>query len=217
VCVLGLCTLLQLATKRPHDIAHVSDKLLPSACMLLESLEKVYAARAQEDEEDDDDDDFEDAEGEIDDFSEDDEEDEKKSSRKMNGGEKLEELNGKSEDDDSDLDDYSDDEFDEYEGTLLENYSTCIDNNDEVDEFVIFKDTLQSLQSTQPQFYEVITSSLTPDQCKLIQNFITTANRRLSEKESRKILASGGFNFASLNVPSTFNFGNASATTFSPQ
>lgn len=47
------------------------------------------------------------------------------------------------DDDDSDLDDLSDDDYDEYDKTLLENYNTCIDSNDEVDEFVIFKDTLQ--------------------------------------------------------------------------
>jgi hypothetical protein len=46
------------------------------------------------------------------------------------------------DDDDSDLDDLSDDE-DEYDKTMLENYNSCIDENDEVDEFVIFRDTLQ--------------------------------------------------------------------------
>jgi hypothetical protein len=42
VCALGLCTLLQLATKRPQDIAQLSDKILPSTCLILEDLEKVY-------------------------------------------------------------------------------------------------------------------------------------------------------------------------------
>lgn len=43
VCTLGLCTLLQLATRRPHDVAQIADKILPSTCLLLENLEKVYA------------------------------------------------------------------------------------------------------------------------------------------------------------------------------
>lgn len=47
------------------------------------------------------------------------------------------------DDDDSDLDDLSDDE-DEYDKTILESFNTCIDENDEVDEFLIFKNTLQS-------------------------------------------------------------------------
>lgn len=45
---MGLCTLLQLATKRPHDVAQIAGKILPSTCDLLENLEKVYAARALE-------------------------------------------------------------------------------------------------------------------------------------------------------------------------
>jgi hypothetical protein len=200
-----------MATKRPHDVAQLSDKIIPSVCMILENLEKVYTARAQEDS---DDDDFEEIDGDIEDtYSEEEDEDDKKTtkSKSMNGIENAlskSAENGKVDDgEDSDSDDYSDDDYDEYDKTLLENYNTCIDSNDEVDEFVIFKDTLQSLQTNEPQFYELITTSLTPDQCKLIQNFITTANRRLAEKESRKILASGGYSFTNFNVPQQFNFG----------
>ena len=111
------------------------------------------------------------------------------------------------DEEDSDLDDYSDDEDDEFDKTLLENFNSCIDSNDEVDEFVIFRDTLQSkltadqspnvrasfhetllpphfpdLEASEPQFYGMITTALTPEQCKSIQEFITTANRRLAEK-----------------------------------
>ena len=62
-----------------------------------------------------------------------------------NGLSKSAENGNKLDDDDgSDLDDLSDDDdYDEYDKTLLENYNSCIDANDEVDEFVIFKDTLQ--------------------------------------------------------------------------
>ena len=52
ICTLGMCTLLQLATTRPHDVAQIACKILPSTCSLLENLEKVYAARAQEGSED---------------------------------------------------------------------------------------------------------------------------------------------------------------------
>ena len=45
VVILGLCTLLQLVTKRPHDVAQIADKILPSTCTLLENLEKVYAGK----------------------------------------------------------------------------------------------------------------------------------------------------------------------------
>jgi hypothetical protein len=52
------------------------------------------------------------------------------------------------DDDDSELDDSDDEDYDEYDKTLLENYTSCIDSNDEVDEFVIFKDTLQGNNRT---------------------------------------------------------------------
>jgi hypothetical protein len=61
----------------------------------------------------------------------------------MNGIENGNRRVSTNEDDDSDLDDLSDDEYDEYDKTLLESYASCIDTNDEIDEFVIFKDTLQ--------------------------------------------------------------------------
>ena len=75
--------------------------------------------------------------------SDDDEDDKKAISKKMNGIENTKDDKLNEDDDDSDLDDSDDEEYDEYDKTLLENYSSCIDANDEVDEFVIFKDTLQ--------------------------------------------------------------------------
>jgi hypothetical protein len=80
--------------------------------------------------------------------------------------------------------------------------------------FFLFK--YKALQTNEPQFYELITTALTPDQCKLIQNFITTANKRIAEKESRKILASGGYSFTNFNVPQQFNFGMGNPNAFSP-
>lgn len=213
ICTLGLCTLLQLATKRPHDVAQIAGKILPSTCNLLENLEKVYAARALEGS----DDEYEEVDADFDEVDTEDEEDDKKvsSKGKMAGIENIKE-DGKigDESDDSDLDDSDDDDYDEYDKTLLENYNSCIDENDEIDEFVVFKETLQNLQTSEPEFYQVITSSLTPDQCKAVQQFITTANRRVSEKESRKILASGGYSFTNFNVPQAFNFGMGENQTF---
>lgn len=83
---------------------------------------------------------------------EDDEEDdeEKKGSQKSNGME-SEKEDGKIEDEDdeedSDLDSDLDDDEDEFDRTLLESYNSCIDENDEVDEFIIFRDTLKGKRS----------------------------------------------------------------------
>jgi hypothetical protein len=41
MCALGLCTLLELAPLRP-DVAQISQRLLPSCCIIFENLEKVY-------------------------------------------------------------------------------------------------------------------------------------------------------------------------------
>ena len=38
------------------------------------------------------------------------------------------------------------------------------------------------IQNNQAQFHHIITSQLTPDQCKSIQNIISLANRRAAEK-----------------------------------
>jgi hypothetical protein len=210
VCALGLCTLLQTAAKRPHDIAQIADKILPSTCMVLDDLEKVYAARAQEDS--DDEHDYEDADSDSDETIDDDEDEQNKIEHTPSS--KGDSSTDKSEE--SDLDDSDDEDEDDYDHTVLEDFTTVLDTSDDVDEFVIFKDTLQALQTNEPQFYEHITTSLTPEQCKSIQNFITLANKRLSEKESRKILAAGGYQFNSLNVPSNFNFGSGNNSFNSP-
>ena len=64
----------------------------------------------------------------------------------MNGIEdQTNEKSKKSETDDEEFTDDEDDDDDEYDKTMLENYTTCIDSNDEVDEFVIFKDTLHGI------------------------------------------------------------------------
>lgn len=67
VCVLGLCTLMQLGAKRPHEIAQVSTRILPSICLMLEALEKVYAERAREEaEEDESDEEYDSADADLD-------------------------------------------------------------------------------------------------------------------------------------------------------
>lgn len=202
---LGLCTLLELAPKRPHDLIHISNKLLPNCCILYTDLEKVYQARAKEDNESDlqdFNDDFNDIESAED---TDNEEDNKK------GADKLKSNNANMDSEDDDDDDDFDEDDDQWE-TVLENFKTCIDENDEVDEFVSFKNTLQNLQTNNAQFYDALARSLNEEQVKQIQNIITVANRRAADKDSRKILANGGYNFQnSFQIPNNFNFGGSSS------
>jgi hypothetical protein len=199
VCALGLCTLLSVAPSRPHDVLQLANRILASCCLIYENLERVHQERANQAASESESDEYDTDVNELD--TDDDEGDDDAKAKKTAAAD-ADEL----EAEDSDLDDLSNDS-DDYDKTVLETYSTCVDENDDLDEFVIFKDTLQRLQTSNLQYYELITSALTPDQCKAIQGFIVTANRRASEIESRKILAQGGYNFTSLAVPANFNFG----------
>jgi hypothetical protein len=63
----------------------------------------------------------------------------------MNGIEENEKSKKNETTDEEDLsDEDDDDDEDDYDyDNMLENFTTCIDSNDEVDEFIIFRDTLQ--------------------------------------------------------------------------
>lgn len=89
-------------------------------------------------------------------YTEGDEDDEEeKKAGKMNGIEDNETKGGKKPDanddeDFSDDEDDDDDDDDDFE-TMLDSFGTCIDENDEVDEFVAFRDTLQGIYIYPPQ------------------------------------------------------------------
>ena len=103
-------------------------------------IQKVYAARATEES----DEEYEEGDCDDEEIETDEEEEEKKGASKGRGGMSgIEAAEGIEDDEDSELDDSDDEDYDEYDRTLLENYNSCIDENDEIDEFVVFKDTLQ--------------------------------------------------------------------------
>ena len=61
LCVLGLCTLLQMNGGRPQALSECAPQIIPSLILLFDGLKRAYAAKAQEceeeseDESDDDD------------------------------------------------------------------------------------------------------------------------------------------------------------------
>lgn len=86
--------------------------------------------------------------------------------------EELNELEDEQDDIDSDAQDYANllkeinDGDTDWEGeTGLEGYHTAIDAEDtlEFDVFILFKKTLMSLEANSPQYYNSLTSNLTPD------------------------------------------------------
>lgn len=68
---------------------------------------------------------------------------------------------------------------------------------------------LFSALSAQDQaWYAILTSGLTPEQTKALQDVVTTADQRKAAKESKLIEKRGGFAFTQQTVPSTFKFGS---------
>ncbi|KAK2188208.1 hypothetical protein NP493_140g03054 [Ridgeia piscesae] len=199
ICVLGLCALMATSADRSPAITAVSEQILPSCVLLFSGLQRAYAKRAQDEDEDDDDEENEDQDfepAELEDEEDDIDEE---------GQQYLEQLNTGGGDDSED-----DDEYDEAEETPLESYETPLDKEDcAVDEYQVFKGILQSLQMSDPGWYQKLTGHLTEAQKKEIQQIFVLADQRLAAKESKKIESAGGYRFANVAVPQAFNFGKS--------
>ncbi|CAH1257344.1 IPO7 [Branchiostoma lanceolatum] len=197
LCVLGLCALMELQT-RPEPISSAAQSFLPALLMLFEGLKRAYAHKAslEEGENDDDDDGEEDEDYDGEELASDEDEIDE------DGQEYLEALAKRAgELDDEDWDD-------DAEETPLESYLTPLDEDDcTVDEFVIFKSVMQTLQSREPVWYNALTSHLNEEQLKELQEVIVMADQRQAAAESKRIEQQGGYQFAQQNVPNAFNFG----------
>lgn len=106
----------------------------------------------------------------------------------------------------------SDDSDSDYENedTVLEAYSTPLDEEDcDIDEYMVFKEVMQSkcsrvkrkaafsyfivgLQSTEPEWYNLLTSNLTEQQQKALMEVSVLADQRRAARESKKIEQQGG-------------------------
>ena len=196
ICVLGLCALMEASPARIPAVSTVAEKIMPSLLILFSGLQRAYQHRAEEDGSEDgggDEDEYE--EGELDD-----EEDDIDEEGKMYM-EKLE----KTANDDDDDDDESDDEAEE---TALESYTTPLDANEcQIDEYQVFVQVLQNVESTNPTWFQALTGHLNDDQRKELQNVMTTAGQRKAAQESKKIEQGGGYVFTQTTVPQNFNFG----------
>jgi len=117
----------------------------------------------------------------------------------------------------NDEDDESDDDSDDcdiYDETSLENYTTPIDDEDTgVDEYQIFEETFKGLQASNLEWYNQLTSAMSPDQQKAVQEIVLLANQRKAARQSKSIEMSGGYQFNQATVPSQFNFGGGNPTS----
>ncbi|XP_013114275.1 importin-7 [Stomoxys calcitrans] len=216
LCVLGLCTLISLGDSKPQVLSEVSSKIIPSLILLFDGLTRAYESRAQEEEEEEEEenDDCEEAlssdEDEIDEFAPDYLEKLAEFS-KAKASEAGFEMKAEIKDDEDEDDEDEEDSIDELNETALEGFTTPIDDEEDenaIDEFVTFKNVITALSTQDQAWYALLTSGLTPEQAKALQDVVTTADQRKAAKESKLIEKRGGFAFTQQTVPSTFKFGS---------
>ncbi|XP_014261678.1 importin-7 isoform X2 [Cimex lectularius] len=214
LCVLGLSTLMAMGSKGPLAVNDCAPRIIPCLILVFEGLKQAYAAKAQENQEEE-----SEQEGSEDEEILSSDEDEVLPSY-------LESLNNKvnkgknsmvfsvsasmqdGNDDDDDDDDDEDDEDYEVDDTGLEAYTTPLDEEDtEIDEYVVFKEVLQTLEGADPLWYNALTSNLTPEQRNALVEVLVLADQRKAAAESKKIEQRGGYNFVTQTVPTSFNFG----------
>lgn len=150
--VLGLCTLISLPGGRPQVLMELAPHVVPALVMLFDGLKRAYAARAQEGSSEEEESESED--GDIEEVLSSDEDDIDEQGQEyleslgrkaavaggdagMNVTATIADVDDDSEDDDSD--------FEPNEEMVLETYTTPLDDEDcEIDEYIVFKETMQS-------------------------------------------------------------------------
>lgn len=218
LCVLGLCTLISMPNK-PPVLLEVAPKVVPALILLFEGLKRAYAAKAAEaaEEEESESSDGE-IEGDILSSDEDEIDDqgqdylEKLSKRAtnalagqgINANATINDINDNSEDEDSD--------FEPNEETVLESYTTPLDEEDcDVDEYQAFKQIMTAIQGQDPEWYNALTTNLTESQLKTLSEVCVLAEQRAAARESKRIEQQGGYIFTQQAVPTSFKFGDGNS------
>nr|CAI5832904.1 unnamed protein product [Callosobruchus analis] len=220
ICVLGLCALISMRDK-PPALVEMSGKVVPALVMLFDGLKRAYAARAAEaaaEEEEDSEGSEEGDEGGILSSDEDEIDDQSQDylesltrrattalqQRGMNATATIEDVDDTSDEDDSD--------FEPDEETVLESYSTPLDEeNCDVDEYQVFKQVMTAIKSQEPEWYNALTSNLTEAQLKSLNEICVLAEQRAAARESKRIEQQGGYMFTQQSVPTSFKFGDGNS------
>ncbi|XP_068617369.1 importin-7 [Battus philenor] len=212
LCVLGICTLLEMGPQRPN-IDEVVPKILPSCLLLFDGLRRAYEAKAEADEdtsseEDDGEDDEEVLSSDEDDIEEMNSDYLENLAKIAVKGGAQQGLNITAKIEEYDSDD--NDEDYEQDETAIECYTTPLDDKDcPVDEYVKFKNTLSALSVSEPALYHALTSVLNEDQQKQLNAVFVLADQRKAQQDSKRIEQSGGYSFTvPAQVPTTFKFGS---------
>lgn len=179
--VIGFCTLIMLpADKRPPIVPQISNQIVPSVLTLFDRLKIAYKKKMEESDSDTDDDDEEeedsDTEAEV---LEDDQD-----HIGYQGNADDDEFEDIAEDADlSETDEYDDNESDyDCEQTALETFETLIDTSKGfVDEFILFRDSMESIRQTDPNWYQMLLSSLDVSQQRSLMQLGEYVNKREAE------------------------------------
>ncbi|XP_035736175.1 importin-7-like isoform X1 [Vespa mandarinia] len=219
LCVLGLCTLISMGPARPTAVNECVQQIIPSLILLFDGLKRAYAAKVADGDEEDNEEEESDIDEEV--LSSDEDEIDDASQEYL---EKLQEKVTRSSgqhgfnvsasiqdghgDHRSDVDDEDDSDYDANEETALESYCTPLDSEDtNQDEYVVFKEVMQNIERTDSTWYRALTSHLTAEEQKALQEIIVLADQRKAALESKRIEQSGGYAFHSQTIPTSFNFG----------
>uniref|UniRef100_A0A8C1LKF6 Importin 8 n=1 Tax=Cyprinus carpio TaxID=7962 RepID=A0A8C1LKF6_CYPCA len=174
MCIIGLSVLMELPS-RPAVLGEVAGQIVPSILLLFLGLKHIYAsrvlnkpeqlARAQGTEEE-----------ENEEIPSDEDEVGQKGVALQSSGAPT--GNDNEDEDDEDDDEYWDDEG--LEGTPLEEYSTPLDYDNGEDEYQFFTASLLRVQSSDAGWYQSLTSPLSEDQRKQLQEIYNLAQQRRS-------------------------------------
>lgn len=200
MCVLGLCTLISLnANQRPGIVNEIAPQIIPSALLLFDGLKEAYKSKANENEGDDSEEEEEtDSEDEVEDLEDDQDHVLNREyidlhgiadQIKQNCPFKITSATIMEDDDEGESDIGSEsEEEDEFEMTALESYTTAIDDDDSPDdEYVIFKELMEKVNQTDPNWYNLLISQLNAQQQKSIEEIFSLALQRKAARGKQLI------------------------------
>ncbi|XP_016302866.1 importin-8-like [Sinocyclocheilus anshuiensis] len=174
MCIIGLSVLMELPS-RPAVLEEVAGQIVPSILLLFLGLKHIYATRVLNKPEQ-----LTRAQGTEEEENEEIPSDEDEVGQK---GVALQSSGTSTGNDNEDEDDEDDDECwdDEgLEGTPLEEYSTPLDYDNGEDEHQFFTASLLRVQSSDAGWYQSLTSPLSEDQRKQLQEIYNLAQQRRS-------------------------------------